>query len=617
MTQTTDHSASPPLVKLLSEQSRDRSPGLATCLAGGAVAAGLGLGSLAVLVIALWISSPYPDSGPDGALHIAASLWLLAHGTELVRADTLSGASVPVGVTPLLLSALPAWLVYRAARDAADPEELGHPVGTAWCGVVSGYLLVGIAATVYASGGELRPDLLDALLHLPVFAAGAAACGVWAALGRPRGPLPAPLRPPLAVLPRVLRSRLVHGLFVRGGTLAVARAGAAGAVALVGGGALLVAVALVLRVGPVTEAFAQVTEVRSGQFAVLLLALALVPNAAVWGAAYGLGPGFAVGAGSVAAPVAVDAGPRLPRIPLLEALPEAGPGTPFDWAVGVVPVVAGLVVACCTVQSAAPAFGERDEAWSLGRTAAGAAGRRRCAGGYGGPRGVGGRADGRGGARGVRAGVVADRGGGAVLDPADRGADGGDPARVAAAEAVGRGARAAAPRAGRGRGPGRVAVAAPAAGWGAGQGGEGTGNGTGKGTGVRTRRHGPTRGRPPAPDAGRGRRGSRCRRREGAPAAAPAAALGLPAWACPPRTLPRGPHAARRRPGRGDDARPGRRLGPGPGSASRNHHRPARFRAARLRAVPLLADGRGSVRRSPSAGAAGGRGTAPRAVRQR
>lgn len=374
MTQTTDHSASPPLVKLLSEQSRDRSPGLATCLAGGVVAAGLGLGSLAVLVIALWISSPYPDSGPDGALHIAASLWLLAHGTELVRADTLSGASVPVGVTPLLLSALPAWLVYRAARDAADPEELGHPVGTAWCGVVSGYLLVGIAATVYASGGELRPDLLDALLHLPAFAAGAAACGVWAALGRPRGPLPAPLRPPLAVLPRVLRSRLVRGLFVRGGALAVARAGAAGAVALVGGGALLVAVALVLRAGPVTEAFAQVTEVRSGQFAVLLLALALVPNAAVWGAAYSLGPGFTVGAGSVATPVAVDAGPRLPRIPLLEALPEAGPGTPFDWAVGVVPVVAGLVVAWCTVQSAAPAFGERDEAWSLGRTAAGVAG---------------------------------------------------------------------------------------------------------------------------------------------------------------------------------------------------------------------------------------------------
>ncbi|WP_307840639.1 DUF6350 family protein, partial [Streptomyces sp. G44] len=165
-------------MKLLSERPGDRSPGLATCLAAGAVAAGLGLGSLAVLVIALWISSPYPDSGPDGALHIAASLWLLAHGTELVRPGTLSGASVPVGVTPLLLAALPAWLVYRAARDASDPEDHGHPAGTVWCGVVSGYLLVGAAAMLYAAGGELRRDLLDAALHLPVLGAGAAACGV-------------------------------------------------------------------------------------------------------------------------------------------------------------------------------------------------------------------------------------------------------------------------------------------------------------------------------------------------------------------------------------------------------------------------------------------------------
>jgi len=64
---------------------RDRSPGLAAALLGGALAAGLGLAALTVLVVLLWISSPYPDSGPGGALHIAAALWLLAHGAELVR----------------------------------------------------------------------------------------------------------------------------------------------------------------------------------------------------------------------------------------------------------------------------------------------------------------------------------------------------------------------------------------------------------------------------------------------------------------------------------------------------------------------------------------------------
>lgn len=68
MTQMTDRrlSLSPLLTRM-----RDRSPGLAASLLGGALAAGLGLGSFAVLVMVLWISSPYPDSGPGGALHMA------------------------------------------------------------------------------------------------------------------------------------------------------------------------------------------------------------------------------------------------------------------------------------------------------------------------------------------------------------------------------------------------------------------------------------------------------------------------------------------------------------------------------------------------------------------
>ncbi|MCZ0987401.1 DUF6350 family protein [Streptomyces diastatochromogenes] len=128
-----------PSLSLLLNGMRDRSPGLGASLLGGAVAAGLGLGSLAVLVLGLWISSPYPDSGPGGALRIAAALWLLAHGVELVRTDTLSGVPLPVGVTPLLLLALPVWLLYRAARDATDASAEPDapppvPAHTAWTG---------------------------------------------------------------------------------------------------------------------------------------------------------------------------------------------------------------------------------------------------------------------------------------------------------------------------------------------------------------------------------------------------------------------------------------------------------------------------------------------------
>ncbi|MGK5548970.1 cell division protein PerM, partial [Streptomyces sp. URMC 127] len=107
-------------------------PPAGTVFVGGAIAAGLGLGALAVVVLLLWITSPYPDGGAGEALRTAAALWLLAHGADLVRTDTLTGAPAPIGLTPMLLTALPCWLLYRAARHALDPpdeadeDEAGH-----------------------------------------------------------------------------------------------------------------------------------------------------------------------------------------------------------------------------------------------------------------------------------------------------------------------------------------------------------------------------------------------------------------------------------------------------------------------------------------------------------
>ncbi|WP_234334453.1 DUF6350 family protein, partial [Streptomyces sp. NRRL B-1347] len=345
-------------------RTHDGSSGFATGVLGGAIAAGLGLGALAVLVMVLWISSPYPDSGPDGALHVAAALWLLAHGTELIRTDTLSGASAPVGVVPLLLLALPCWLLHRAARDAADPEGRAMGVRAAWWGVVAGYLLVGLAATLYAAGGALRPSWPSAAWHVPVLAVAAAGSGVWAAHGRPRGPLPEAVTRAWERLPAAFRR-----FFVRERVLAAGRAATAGTVVLVGGGALLVGVSLVLHGGLVRESFLGLTGVWSGRFAVLLLALALVPNAAVWGAAYGLGPGFVLGTGTVVGPLGAQAAPLLPEFPLLAAVPGAGAGSPFTWAAGVVPVLAGCAVGWFVAGAAAPAFGEREAAWPAGRTA--------------------------------------------------------------------------------------------------------------------------------------------------------------------------------------------------------------------------------------------------------
>ncbi|WP_159046019.1 DUF6350 family protein [Streptomyces sp. WM6372] len=350
MTQVTERGTPLPAAPRAAARRR-RSPAAAACVLGGAVAAGLGLGFLAVLVIVLWISSPYPDSGPGGALHLAAGLWLLAHGTELVRYETLSGVPAPVGVTPLLLVALPALLMRRAARlgsasgdgrdggDGGDGDEV-LPASAVFSAVTCGYLCVGSLATVYAAAGPMPADPLSAALHVPLVAVLAAAGGVWAAKGRPVGPLPHWV--PAAVRRAAARPRYPVAL----------RAGAAGALVLLGGGALLVGASLAWHAAEVQASFLALTGVWSGRFAVLLLALALLPNAVVWGAAYALGPGFALGAGATATPLGFAGSPALPRFPLLAALPPEGPGTLLTCASAGVPLLAGLAVGWFAVRRA-------------------------------------------------------------------------------------------------------------------------------------------------------------------------------------------------------------------------------------------------------------------------
>ncbi|MFH8973315.1 DUF6350 family protein [Streptomyces sp. NPDC017890] len=403
VTQTTAWRAS---LSLLRTRWRDRSPGLAAGFLGGAVAAGLGLASCAVLVMVLWVSSPYPDSGPGGALHVVAALWVLTHGAELVRADTLSGASAPVGVTPLLLLLLPVWLLHRAAREATDSgEEVGLVVGAgggvkaggglcpggngalpdagpppvsarnAWAGVVLGYLAVAAPVGLYSAGGALRPSWW-AVVWLPLVAMGAAGAGMWTAFGRPGGPMGRALR----VLPRNLRELVVEPDARLG---AATRAAGAGAAVLVVGGALLLAMSLLWHGVAARDAFLELTEGWSGHFAVLLLCLTLVPNAAVWAAAYALGPGFVLGTGHVVDPLSSAPAPLLPPFPLLAAVPDAGPGTPLHWMAGAVPLAAGVVVGWFTARAAtadavdtadaAPAGGEATGAWSWWRTVAAAA----------------------------------------------------------------------------------------------------------------------------------------------------------------------------------------------------------------------------------------------------
>ncbi len=362
MTHITDHAAPAPA----RDQTARRSPEVFGAMLGGVVAASLGFGVLAVLVLFLWITSPVPDAGPDSALRTAAALWLLAHGADLVRTDALSGTPVPVGVTPLLMSALPAWLVYRAAVHAFAPDEeaaaedgtrvraLGALGTVGW--LLAGYLLVAVGVLAYARHGALRCGPVSALLNVPLVAVlaavgGAGSAGGWHAL-RPSG---------------MVRRTLTRLALPYGGVAVACRAAVFGLAVLVAGGALLTCGALVWHAGAALHAFTGMTTSLSGRFALLLLTLALLPNAAVWAGAYALGTGFVVGVGSAVSPRGVHGYPPvLPRFPLMAALPGptgSGPVSPLHWLVVVVPLAAGVAFAVRVTGEAVV------RGWSATRTA--------------------------------------------------------------------------------------------------------------------------------------------------------------------------------------------------------------------------------------------------------
>ncbi|WP_151771690.1 cell division protein PerM [Streptomyces abyssomicinicus] len=320
-------------------------------LVAGLAAAGAGLVLLAVPVLLLWMTSPYPDGGPGNALHTTAALWLLAHGVELVRTETLSGVPAPVGVAPLLLTALPVLLLHRAGRFAAEggrDEDATPPRPTAaWAGVTAGYLAAGLVAALYATGGEYRPGWGWTTLCLPALTAVLAAGGVWAGCDRPRQAVDRwEGRLPDLLLGRADRGRRLTAVF---------RAAGEGTAALLGGGALLAVVALALRAGDAGEAFGRLAGGWLDGVTLLLLCLALLPSAAVWAASYALGPGFAVGP-AVVTPLGVGgAVPALPVFPWLAAVPAGGLGTAPAWGLAAVPVLAGAAIGARVARRAAAA----------------------------------------------------------------------------------------------------------------------------------------------------------------------------------------------------------------------------------------------------------------------
>ncbi|HET9140263.1 DUF6350 family protein [Actinophytocola sp.] len=233
-----------------------------------------------------------------GVLAAAAPGWLAAHQVPL----RIEGAEL--GVLPLLPTIAAAVLVARTASAAAErldlrtPRTAGHLVAL----IAAGHAVFGLVLGLSTVGGPVTVNLVAAPAGPAVLAGLAATVGVARHAG------------------------LLDLAFDR--IDPVTRAGlGAGAVAvavLLAAGAVLFGLGLATGFTAAGGMFQRTAGGLGGNLGLLLLCAGYLPNGVVAGTSFVAGPGFSLGAISVA-PLNFTGGP-VPDLPLLAALPDRAAG---------------------------------------------------------------------------------------------------------------------------------------------------------------------------------------------------------------------------------------------------------------------------------------------------
>ncbi len=256
--------------------------------------------------------------GFAGTARASLAVWLLAHGVPVYL------GTAKVSLAPLALTLLAGWRVTRAGVHTARAigarrRGAAGPVLGAALSVALVYALLGLLAGHLADHGATTVTPIAAALRMGVFGlllggAGAAVEGGLVARVRERCPVP-------------LRDAVRTGVVAAGLVL--------------GAGAGVAGVALAVHAGDASDVLSSYHAGVAGQAGLTLICLVYAPNLAVWSAAYLVGPGFAVGAGTAVSPASVSLG-ALPAVPVLVGLPTTSVSG-FGVLLLGLPMAAGMV----------------------------------------------------------------------------------------------------------------------------------------------------------------------------------------------------------------------------------------------------------------------------------
>ncbi|MDX6230409.1 MAG: hypothetical protein QOI76_3799 [Frankiales bacterium] len=290
---------------------------LTAAMAAAAWAAAMGLVVTTVIVMAGWAASG-GSSGAASALRISAAAWLLSQHIGLAVGPL---PSIHLGIVPLGLLLLPAFLLFRAGASLARVVGI-HGWRDGWLaigGMAAAYAAIAGIVAGMTTSTLVRPAPLQSLLVPWTMAM---ICGTFGALRQDR------------LGRRVLR-RLpaTVGLCLRAGSVAVLLQLAAAA--------CLVVAMLLTHVRTATTLGQSLHAGSIGGATLLVVNAAFLLTAVVWAMAYIVGTGFSIGVHTGVSPFAHHLG-AVPDLPILAAAPS-GPSPGWAPLLIALPILAGML----------------------------------------------------------------------------------------------------------------------------------------------------------------------------------------------------------------------------------------------------------------------------------
>lgn len=282
------------------EQGRSavRVPWWVVAAAGGLAVVAAGWLLMAGATVVGWLTSP--DTEISAAFNLATDMMLLTHGAAVTIGGQL--VSIPPLALSIALVLLGQPIAAFAASQAAAAWEQPDPAQVLWrvAGLFTASWVLGVALmTAFLSDQDALGPALVGATTMGVVAGcwGAARALAW----DPRQDWPPWLRPVPAAMGTAVVATLVTGAVLLTTTLFLHR----DRVAFIHDSLVPDAAGTVLLVG---------------------IQLLYLPNLLLWATSWTLGAGITLGDGSLVSMAITDVG-FLPAIPVLGAIPEAGPGT--------------------------------------------------------------------------------------------------------------------------------------------------------------------------------------------------------------------------------------------------------------------------------------------------